>query len=172
MSRDLNQVIIIGRLVKDPEIKYTANGTPVTKFSIANNISYMQNNNLVEYANYFDINVWGNQAVSCEKYLKKGSMVAINGSLRQQRWDDKTTGQKRSKIEITANSVQFLSGQGGGQPNKQSSFGEKKNFPANNQTAATQSEGIIEDPWNDGANAGGFDEAFTPGTESDDDIPF
>lgn len=108
MSNDLNQISIIGRLVREPEIRYIANGTPITKFSIANNTVFMQNNEKKEMVNYFDIIVWGNQAINCEKYLKKGSQVAIVGSLRQNRWTDKTSGQNRSKVEITANVVQFL----------------------------------------------------------------
>ena len=109
MAKDLNHVVLIGRLVKLPEIKYTSSGKAVAKFSIANNDSYTQGDERKEYANFFDITVWGNQAINCEKYLKKGSQVAINGVLRQNRWQDKTSGQTRSKIEITANSVQFLS---------------------------------------------------------------
>lgn len=110
MGRDLNQVSLIGRLVRDPEIKYTANGNPIAKFSIANNYSYIQNNELVEDVNYFDIKVWGNQAVNCEKYLSKGKQIAILGFLKQNKWVDKTSGQNKSKIEITASSIQFLSG--------------------------------------------------------------
>ena len=165
MSRDLNHVSIIGRLVKDPEIKYTTSGVPVTKFSIANNSSYMQNNELVEYVNYVDINVWGNQAVSCEKYLKKGSQVAINGVIRQNRWNDKTTGQTRSKIEITANSVQFLTPASGSQDAKTGSKNTgTSNFPENN--------GIIEDPWNDSSKNDNIDNNDNQSIESDDDIPF
>ncbi len=167
MSRDLNHVSIIGRLVKDPEIKYTTSGVPVTKFSIANNSSYMQNNELVEYVNYVDINVWGNQAVNCEKYLKKGSQVAINGVLRQNRWNDKTTGQTRSKIEITANSVQFLSPASGSQ-SQETKLNAKNtgvsNFPENN--------GIIEDPWNDSSKNDNIENYDNQSNESDDDIPF
>jgi len=167
MARDLNQVTVIGRLVKDPEIKYTASGVPVTKFSIANNSSYMQNNELVESVSYFDINVWGNQAVNCEKYLKKGSQVAIIGALRQNRWTDKTSGQTRSKVEITANSVQFLTPASGSQNVKGASnnFDDTNNTPVNN--------GIIEDPWNNGSDKNeNLGNAYNNSNESDDDIPF
>lgn len=109
-GRDLNVLIIIGRLVKDPEIKYTASGTPIAKFAIANNASYIQNGEKKELTNFFDVNVWGNQAVNCEKYLKKGSQVAIEGYIRQNRWTDNATGKTASKVEITANSVQFIGG--------------------------------------------------------------
>lgn len=108
MARDLNQVFVIGRLVRDPEIKYTPSGTPVTKFSIANNQSIKKGEVYEDYVNYFDVTVWGNQAVNCEKYLSKGKQIAITGELRQSRWTDEGPGQNRSKVEITAHSVQFL----------------------------------------------------------------
>lgn len=166
MARDLNQVTIIGRLVKDPEIKYTASGVPVTKFSIANNSSYMQNNELVEYVSYFDINVWGNQAVNCEKYLKKGSQVAVNGVLRQNRWSDKTTGQTRSKVEITANSVQFLTPLSGSQNLSNTSKETKDSDIGENNE-------IIEDPWNNSSdNNENADNSFNESMDNDDDIPF
>ncbi len=152
MARDLNQVIVIGRLVRNPEIKYTASGVPITKFSIANNVSFMQNKELKEYVNYFDVNVWGNQAINCEKYLKKGSQVAITGSLRQNRWNDKSTGQTRSKVEITAMSVQFLN-----------ASSEKKQGPIN----------VPEEtpPWGEDDQAGEI-EPLPGDIRNDDDIPF
>jgi single-strand DNA-binding protein len=166
MARDLNHVTLIGRLVKDPEIKYTASGVPVTKFSIANNSSYMQNNELVEYVSYFDINVWGNQAVNCEKYLKKGSQVAVNGVLRQNRWSDKTSGQTRSKVEITANSVQFLTPASSSQNINTSS----KNVV---DPGTNNNNGMIEDPWNNDSNSNTMvDNSFNESSNSDDDIPF
>jgi single-strand DNA-binding protein len=165
MARDLNQVFIIGRLVKDPEIRYTPSGTPVTKFSVANNSSFTQNNDKKEYVNYFDINVWGNQAVSCEKYLKKGKQVAIAGVLRQNRWADKASGQTRSKIEITAVSVQFLTPQTGapaGQADQQS-YKQEKSVENNDPTAS--------DPWND-TWANEESNPFEGAPGGDDDIPF
>ena len=122
---DLNQVTIIGNLVRDPEIKYTAPGTPTTKFSIANNESFKQGDQKKEYVNYFDIVTWSYTAENCNKYLKKGSKVAISGHLKQNRWEDKTTGKTNSKVEIIANDVQFLT-----PPN---STGEKsQNFESKN----------------------------------------
>lgn len=107
MPMDLNEVIIIGRLVKDPEIKYTASGTPITNFTIANNQTVKKEQSITENVNFFDICVWGNYAIYCEKYLKKGNLAALRGSLRQRRWKDKK-GQSRSKVEIIASMVQFL----------------------------------------------------------------
>ena len=164
MSRDLNHVALIGRLVRDPEIRYTAGGQPVTKFSIANNVTYMQNNERKNFVNYFDVNVWGNQAVNCEKYLKKGSQVAITGNLRQNRWEDKTTKQIKSKVEITANSVQFLSPVSG-----------DKNVGGSNQidnnTNAGGSE-IIEDPWSQNGADEFTDNSQMDSSNFDDGIPF
>jgi len=165
MARDLNQVFIIGRLVRDPEIRYTPSGTPVTKFSIANNSAFMQNNDKKEYVNYFDINVWGNQAVTCEKYLKKGKQVAIVGVLRQNRWNDKTSGQTKSKVEITAFNIQFLTPMSGTQ-----------NIPSDSQHETVKkdkkpdNEAIASDPWGDNWT----NEEVNPfeNTTGDDDIPF
>ena len=120
MARDLNNVVIVGRLTRDPEVKYTPNGQALARISIANNTSYTQNNELKEYVNYFDATVWGNQAVNCQKYLRKGSQVVIQGRLRQDRWEDKTTGKTVSKVEIQADSIQFLgSANGNGGQNNQ-----------------------------------------------------
>lgn len=163
MARDLNQVFLIGRLVKDPEIRYTPNGTAVAKFSIANNVPFVQNNEKKEYVNYFDVNVWGNQALICEKYLKKGKQVAIIGVLRQNRWNDKTTGQTRSKIEITATAVQFLTPVGTPSASIPASTDE---VPVENYS---EPDVPVEDPWGNpwGDEAVPFDE-----TSTDDDIPF
>lgn len=170
MAKDINQVTIIGRLVRDPEIRYTSSGTPVTKFSIANNNTFIQNNERKDDVSYFDINVWGNQAVNCEKYLKKGSQVAIIGSLRQNRWNDKTTGQTRSKVEITANSVQFLSPvQGGGAPSE--SFSQDAVLPQEQNSNGSDNSSVIEDPWNDSPASVENDNSGNNNND-DDDIPF
>jgi single-strand DNA-binding protein len=105
--KDLNQVILIGRLAKDPELKYTNSGMPVARFPIANNDSFIQNGERKESVSFFDVNVWGNIATNCEKYLKKGSQVAITGTLKQKRWQDKNRN-TRTKIEINASIVHFL----------------------------------------------------------------
>jgi single-strand DNA-binding protein len=174
MARDLNQVIIIGRLTRDPEIKYTSTGTPVTKFSIANNASYTQSNEKKEIVNFFDINVWGNQAESCSKYLKKGSQVAIDGHLRQNRWVDQATGKNVSKVEIVANSVQFLSPS---QRNEGQTQGQNQNqtyTPVNQNTTNNNTpKDFIPNPWNDNSgNGGNIDDPFLPAEDKDDDIPF
>lgn len=181
MAKDLNHVVMIGRLVRDPETKYTPSGVAVTKFSIANNDMFTRNNERVEHVNFFDVNVWGAHAVNCEKYLKKGSQVAIDGYLRQNRWEDQN-GQTRSKVEITANNVQFLTpaGQGGGNampmqnmqqqqpPVQQQPVYQQQQQPQQQQQ---QNSGFIEDPWGDSSNKKNVD-PYMQQVDSDDDIPF
>lgn len=102
MSFDINQVIIIGRLTKDPETRFSAS-TAICKFSIASNSGKEDKN-----VSYFDIVTFGKIAETCQQYLKKGNQVAISGRLTQNRWEQ--DGQKRSKVEIICQSVQFLGG--------------------------------------------------------------
>lgn len=94
---------MIGRLVTDPEFKVTPTGKELLKFRIANNPPYSDD------ANFFDVSVWGKTAVAIKDYMVKGKQVAIQGRLQQQRWTTKE-GEKRSRIEIVADNVQFLGG--------------------------------------------------------------
>ncbi|MDR0525174.1 MAG: single-stranded DNA-binding protein [Spirochaetaceae bacterium] len=119
--RDLNHVMVIGRLTRDAELKYTANGQAVCRFSIAVNRNKKIGDQWEDEANFFDIVVWGRQGQNLEnimKYLIKGKQIGIDGELRQDRWVQ--DGQNRSKIEIIANNFQFLGTSGnsaGGPPN-------------------------------------------------------
>ena len=105
---DINRVILVGRLTRDAELKYTASNQAVCKFSIASNRSRKNGDQWVEEVSYFDIVVWGSQGQSIEKYLQKGKMVCVDGELRQDRWQQ--DGQNRSKIEVVAAKVQLLGG--------------------------------------------------------------
>ena len=105
---DINSVVLIGRLTRDADLKYTSGGTPVCKFSIAVNRSVKREGTWEDEANFFDIVLWGKQGESLNKYLLKGKQVAVLGELRQDRWQQ--DGQNRSKVEIIANSIQLLGG--------------------------------------------------------------
>ena len=111
MARDLNHATLVGRLVRDPEIRYSQSGVAICKISVANNDNIKKDGNWTDEVSYFDVVVFGKQGENVEKYCKKGSQVAIEGRLRQNRWTDKE-GQNRSKIEIVASSIQFLGGNG------------------------------------------------------------
>jgi single-strand DNA-binding protein len=116
MASNLNVVVLIGRLTRDAELKYTNSGTAVTKFSLAVNRRRKTGDQWIEEANFFDITIWGRMAEGLTQYLVKGKEVAIEGELRQNRWEQ--DGQPRSKVEITANNIQLLGGgrNGGGRP--------------------------------------------------------
>lgn len=103
-----NKVILLGNLTRDPEVRYTPNGVAVASFAIAVNRKYKQGDETKEEVSYIDIVVFGKQAESCGQYINKGDAVLIDGRLQQRRWDDKETGQKRNKIEVVAQSVNFM----------------------------------------------------------------
>ncbi len=102
-----NKVILIGNLTKDPELRYTPQGTPVSTFRLAINYRYKQGDDLKQETTFIDIVVFGKQAESCSQYLNKGSSVLVEGRLQERRWE--SDGQQRSKFEIVAQSVKFLS---------------------------------------------------------------
>lgn len=102
-----NKCIIIGNLTKEVEIKYLPSGTPVANFSIAVNRKYKQGEETKEEVGFFDVVTFGKQGELCKQYLHKGSGVLVEGRLHQRRWE--TEGQKRSKIEIVAENVRFMS---------------------------------------------------------------
>ena len=102
-----NKVILMGNLTRDPELRYTPNGTAVATLSLAINRRYKANDEWREETDFFDIVVFGKQAENCGEYLKKGRPVLVDGRLSQRRWET-DDGQKRSKVEVVAFSVQFL----------------------------------------------------------------
>lgn len=105
---DLNSVVLIGRLTRDSELKYTNGGTAVSKFAIACNKRRKDGDQWNDEASFFDIVLWGKSAEGLNQYLTKGKQVAIEGELNQNRWTQ--DGQNRSKVEIIARSVQLLGG--------------------------------------------------------------
>lgn len=109
---DLNCVTIVGRLTRDAELKHTAGGMAVTKFSIAVNRRRKVNDQWEDEASFFDVTLWGKQGEALNQYLLKGKQVGINGELRQERWEK--DGQNRSRVEIVASGIQLLGGQSGG----------------------------------------------------------
>jgi len=111
-----NKVILLGNLTRDPEVRYTPNGIAVASFAIAVNRKYKQGDETKEEVSYIDIVVFGKQAESCGQYISKGDSVLIDGRLQQRRWETEE-GQKRNKIEVVAQSVNFMPkrSSGGGQ---------------------------------------------------------
>ena len=117
-----NKIILIGNLTKDPELRYTPQGTPVASFRIAVNSKYKQSDEVKQETLFIDNVVFGKQAESCSKYLNKGSSVLVEGRLQERRWE--SNGQQKSKFEVIAQSVRFLSRRGGTQDSTLGGEGE------------------------------------------------
>jgi len=106
---DLNQFHLIGRLVRDVEIKSTPGGVTVAKITIANNQKIKKNGQWTDIASYFDIVLFGQSANNLAQYLTKGKQIAVSGALRQDRWTD-NAGNNRTKISLIASQLQLLGG--------------------------------------------------------------
>lgn len=122
-SMDVNRVIEIGHLTRDVEVTYTPGGMAVGKFSIAVNRRVKKGQDWIDEANYFDVSIFGKQAENLKTFLIKGKQVCVDGYLKQDRWEDQQTGQKRSAVKIVANDVQLLGGRDGGSQNNDNSDG-------------------------------------------------
>ncbi|MDQ3624129.1 MAG: single-stranded DNA-binding protein [Verrucomicrobiota bacterium] len=112
---NLNKVMLIGNLTRDPEIKYTPKGTAVSQIGLAVNRVYSNDaGEKVEETTFVDVELWGRQAEIAGEYLKKGRPVFIEGRLKLDSWDDKQTGQKRSKLKVVGEGLQLLGSREGG----------------------------------------------------------
>lgn len=108
MSRDLNKVMIIGHLGRDPEMRYTPSGRPVTTFTVAAGRSWnTANGERRSETEWFNIVTWGSLAEFCKQYLTKGQQVYVEGRLQTRRWEDKEGG-KHSVVEVVANELMLL----------------------------------------------------------------
>jgi len=108
MSRGLNKVMIIGHLGRDPEMRYTPSGRPVTTFTVAVSRSWnTADGERRTETEWFNIVAWGNLAEICKQYLYKGQQVYIDGRLQTRRWEDKE-GQKHTSVEVVANEMMML----------------------------------------------------------------
>jgi single-strand DNA-binding protein len=144
MAANINRVVLVGNLTRDPELRHTPSGTAVCSLRLAVNTRRKDaaTGEWGEKPNYFDITVWGNQGENCAQYLAKGRPVAVDGRLEWREWDAQD-GTKRQAVEIIADSVQFLGGRG-----------ETDGEPQFVQTGAAA------------------DKSDFGGTGTDDDIPF
>ena len=110
---NINRVVLVGNLTKDPELRHTPSGTAVCKLRLAVNTRQKDpQGNWGDKPNYFDVTVWGNQGESCAQYLSKGRPVGVDGRLDWREWDAQD-GTKRQAVEIIADSVQFLGSRDG-----------------------------------------------------------
>jgi single-strand DNA-binding protein len=116
---DLNRVTIVGRLTRDPELRHLPSGTPVLEMGVAVNGRQQDDaGNWVDKPNFFDVKVFGNQAEMLAQHLTKGRRIGVDGRLDWRSWEAQD-GTKRSKVDIVAQSVQFLDSRGEGESGAQ-----------------------------------------------------
>lgn len=109
MARDLNKVMIIGRLGTDPEMRYTPGGNPVTTFRIATSRQWKDSSgDTREETEWFSVVAWNKLAEICNQYLSKGARVYVEGRLQTRSWEDQQSGQTRYKTEVVANDMIIL----------------------------------------------------------------
>jgi single-strand DNA-binding protein len=161
-GKSVNKVILLGNLGKDPEVKYTPSGTPVAKFSLATNERFKdKEGNWQDRTEWHNITAWARTAEIAGEYLKKGSKVYIEGSLKTHSWDDKTTGQKKYMTEIWVNDLVLLSGRGEGGGGGDSS-GSSRGISAGN-SGGNNFDQRTPEPEHAAASSGPI---------TDEDIPF
>ncbi len=153
MARGVNKAIIVGNLGRDPEVRYTANGSAVANVTVATSESWKdkQSGERQERTEWHRVVFFGRLAEIAEEYLKKGSHVYIEGSIRTQKWQDKESGQDRYTTEIVARDMQMLGSRGG---EASGASGDDNSGAASSATASS------------GGGASGRD------PDLDDDIPF
>jgi single-strand DNA-binding protein len=158
---NLNKVLLMGNLTRDPEVRYTPKGTAVGDLAIAINDSYKaQDGTIKETVTYVDIEVWGRQAETCKQYLTKGRPVFVEGQLRLDQWET-PQGEKKRLLRVRADRVQFLGGGGGGSRGGGNYSGGGERSPGGTSSEAT--------PSNRPASTVSED---APPLPNDDDIPF
>ena len=121
---NLNKVLLLGNVTRDPEVRYTPKGSAVCDLGIAVNRAYTTDSGEKrEEVTFVDVTLWGRTAEVASEYLKKGRPVFIEGRLQMDTWDDKQTGQKRTRLRVVAENMQLLGGRppgGGGEPTSES----------------------------------------------------
>ena len=137
MAGDINQVVIVGRITRDSELRYTASGSAICNFSVAVNRRAKKGDQWEDMASFFDLSLWEKQAENLHKYLVKGTQVAVQGELRQDRWEK--DGQKFSKVQVFVQSIQLL-GSARGEGHSQGQSG-----PAGNGRPAPQQRPAADD---------------------------
>jgi len=148
-----NKVILLGNLTRDPEVRYTPKGTAVTDLGLAVNRTYTSDNGEKrEEVTFVDVTFWGRTAEVAGEYLKKGRPVFVEGRLQLDSWDDKTSGQKRTKLKVIGENMQMLgsprggaAGSGGG--DEESSGGSRASRPAPPPKAAPSAPDDDEIPF-------------------------
>lgn len=160
-----NKVLLIGNLTRDPEVRYTPKGTAIAQIGLAVNRQWTtEAGEQKEEVTFVDVEVWGRQAETAGQYLSKGRPVFIEGRLKLDQWDDKESGQKRSKLKVVAERVQFLGAPRQGAEFNEGAGGERPARPAGNRGGGRSSAASAPAPAPEAEEP--------PAGGSDDNIPF
>ncbi len=144
MARSFNQVVLMGNLTRDPELRQTPNGQNVCSFSLALNRSYKgADGNWQEATDFIDVVAWGPLGERVSQYLSKGRPCLVNGRLQSRSWEQ--DGQKRSKVEVNAQDVTFLGGPGEGGNNSGGSSNGSGSTAAPSKTSKKKDDVVVED---------------------------
>ena len=126
-----NKVILVGNLTRDPELRYTPKGMAIAKIGLAVNRNWTNEaGEKKEEVTFVDVDIFGRTAENVAQYMKKGRPILIEGRLRLDQWDDKQTGQKRSKLGVVAETVQFLGSPAGGGGGEGGEAAPRRSAPA------------------------------------------
>nr|WP_267915788.1 single-stranded DNA-binding protein [Borreliella garinii] len=143
---DINSLVLSGRLTRDSELSYTESGMAVLRFSLANNRRIKKNDEWIDYPQYFDCVIFSKRAESLNEYLKKGKQVVVSGSLKYESWQDKNTGDKRSKINIFVDNLQMFSS---GSNAFQMQDSDVNNLASHKREEAIKNIDIVDDKFNE-----------------------
>ena len=171
---NLNKVMLMGNITRDPEVRYTPKGTAVTDISLAVNRSYtLDDGERREETTFVDVTYWGRQAEVIGEYMKKGRPIYVEGRLQLDQWEDKNTGQNRSRLKIVGDNFQFLGGRdgnsgGGGGQQQQSAPPQQQSAPPQQQQQAPPQQQQQSSPPPQQQQPTGYE----PIQDEDDDIPF
>jgi single-strand DNA-binding protein len=139
-----NKVILVGNLTRDPELRYTPKGTAIAKIGLAvNRVWTGEDGQKKEEVTFVDVDVFGRTAENVGQYMRKGRPILIEGRLRLDQWDDKQTGQKRSRLGVVAETVQFLGSAPGAGEGGAPAVARQKPAAANNNPPAEPPEGDV-----------------------------
>lgn len=143
---DINSLVLSGRLTRDSELSYTESGMAILRFSLANNRRMKKNDEWIDYPQYFDCVIFSKRAESLNEYLKKGKQVVVSGSLKYESWQDKNTGDKRSKINIFVDNLQMFSS---GSNVFQMQDSDVNNLASHKREEAIKNIDIVDDKFNE-----------------------
>lgn len=169
-----NKVILLGNLTRDPQVRYTPGGTAVAEVGLAVNRTWFdkQSNQKKEETTFVDVTLWGRQAEVAGEYLSKGRSVLIEGRLQLDQWEDKNTGDKRSKLRVVAEEMKMVGGRGEGGGGGDFGGGGSQQRSGRSPQAAGRRPAGRPQAQEESSPADSFYDNSAPEDIPDDDVPF